>query len=676
MPYIKKTIRLQTLRIAFVGLLTATSAAALNGVAAGQDALGGGNALDANLNPNSRINPTIRSRTQQYQQYQARNRLITGDVAGGRGFRGSVGYSAVGDFRGTLGSDDLFQFRAGSATSSLSFVQSGLSRQYLQLGASLNAFEYRRSASAITSGDIGQQRQRITPSLHNAERRFEHEALSRMLQGDVERIGQPSTIGFLRTEQGQPVPVTASPLRGIMANPLQPGLDQSGLSTFDLSQLREDMQSGFAFPTIGEPFPVAFQDQIDGAVDGADDDADADMTLQPGPQPDAPRPQPGDQSAADRLPWTDNRQQSATERNRVQTQRTVQTPADYQRILKNITERYANREGVDLSIDPQLIRGLGEEFTELRNELRRQSLQRGTIGEEAGDADEDEFNDPQQQPDGDEEIGTERRSLQRGDAQLSPEEFLEQRLGQALRTRETTRRPSEVQGIDSPFREMSQRALERRREESRQRVGLRAEQYTDLLAHGQRVEKLSGDTEDWLNELISRGEAALRSGEYFNAEQRFNRALRMTRNHPTALAGKAHAQLGAGLHLSSALTLRALFTDRPEMIDAQYAENLLPSQQRLQAAINTIRGRLTDDVEPASNGLLLAYIGRQTDNRALMQEGLSAIESSNPDDPLLPLLQGIWLQGKSADDAVTGPAAPADPEEPDSDDDGLAEPGK
>src|SRR5690606_25525976 len=46
--------------------------------------------------------------------YRLRNAVITGNVAGGRAFRGEVDYRAPGEFGGRLGSDDLFQFRTRS----------------------------------------------------------------------------------------------------------------------------------------------------------------------------------------------------------------------------------------------------------------------------------------------------------------------------------------------------------------------------------------------------------------------------------------------------------------------------------------------------------------------------------------------------------------------------------
>jgi hypothetical protein len=51
------------------------------------------------------------------QDYRARNLVVTGDVAGGRGFRGSVGYRAEDDFAAPTSQAATIQFRRDSAYS-------------------------------------------------------------------------------------------------------------------------------------------------------------------------------------------------------------------------------------------------------------------------------------------------------------------------------------------------------------------------------------------------------------------------------------------------------------------------------------------------------------------------------------------------------------------------------
>ena len=70
----------------------------------GQNALGDGRRLDANLQRGS----GGRNAVGQTPNFSARNDAITGNVTGLGYFRDDVGYGASGAFGGSLGDDDLF----------------------------------------------------------------------------------------------------------------------------------------------------------------------------------------------------------------------------------------------------------------------------------------------------------------------------------------------------------------------------------------------------------------------------------------------------------------------------------------------------------------------------------------------------------------------------------------
>lgn len=84
--------------------------------ALGQNALGDGRALDNNLSTQGRANTPVRDLNA---ETRFRNAIVTGNAPNGLSFRGDVGYSAAGEFRGELGADDLFPFRRDSLTSGL-----------------------------------------------------------------------------------------------------------------------------------------------------------------------------------------------------------------------------------------------------------------------------------------------------------------------------------------------------------------------------------------------------------------------------------------------------------------------------------------------------------------------------------------------------------------------------
>jgi hypothetical protein len=172
-----------------------------------------------------------------------------------------------------------------------------------------------------------------------------------------------------------------------------------------------------------------------------------------------------------------------------------------------------------------------------------------------------------------------------------------------------------------------------------------------ILQHGQKLERLSSEEQGRFNELMTDAEDRLRKGEFMAAEQRFQRALRFTPNHPLAMAGAANAQVGAEYYLAAALTLRMLFTDHPEMIDTTYDEALLP-RERLDVAVTGVRQRLESPADREAYAFLLAYLGRQLGDRAIIQEGIDGMAQ---DDPLTALLQTVWLKTNKA---TTPPQTP------------------
>ncbi len=147
-------------RLIFV--LTCLSGVALAVPAAlAQDALGDGTALDSSLRVGSGgRNPDARDFRA---ELAYRNAIVTGNVSGGSAFRGDVGYSAVNDFRGATGADDIFDFQrdaflSGLATrgiSGISSIQSSLAYGVTgQSNGLIGDVIINRPSSGLSSGDL------------------------------------------------------------------------------------------------------------------------------------------------------------------------------------------------------------------------------------------------------------------------------------------------------------------------------------------------------------------------------------------------------------------------------------------------------------------------------------------------------------------------------------------
>jgi hypothetical protein len=92
---------------------------AAGSMAWGQQRVGNdGRALDANQQVGSAGYNRVEGRL----DYSRGNNIVTGNVGGGRGFQDTVGYRAVGEFDGQLGTDELFGFRASSLSSNPGYL--------------------------------------------------------------------------------------------------------------------------------------------------------------------------------------------------------------------------------------------------------------------------------------------------------------------------------------------------------------------------------------------------------------------------------------------------------------------------------------------------------------------------------------------------------------------------
>ena len=168
---------------------------------------------------------------------------------------------------------------------------------------------------------------------------------------------------------------------------------------------------------------------------------------------------------------------------------------------------------------------------------------------------------------------------------------------------------------------------------------------------------------DFYSESMVEGQRLLGESRYFDAEERFARALDMKPGDVTARAARLHAQLGAGLYLSAAINLRDLLTRNPEVVSLRFSGPTIPAPARLNSIAaelrsNFLRARDQRSQPVAGEGLLLAYVGWQTGDTSMIEQGLNvartgALGSVDPkaNAALVDLLESVWL-------------APQQPEQP------------
>jgi hypothetical protein len=520
-------------------------------------------------------------------EFRRRNELVTGNAPGGRGFRGVVGYSSPFDFRGGLGSDDLFEFRAASLFSDPRLLQAAPSLRY---GIAMGQLEVYRSGRAAAAGDIRDAQiqsqrlgdlQRMQPGadgqLSQLRRIVDASALEAGLDQYIARTGAPTAIGVVQTRGNLTRRLSASSLAGLQPALADADLNQFGvptatsgafgptqdpyfisgmLSPMDQARLVEDARTGRVSGAVGELFRDSF---LDTRVDPRDR---MDRGL--------------DERLDQMVPSTRLGEPETTE---------ADSLPSWQRIRDEVARRHASTLRGGAAVD-----GMPSEEERRGIETDLERLRRG-LGATPGGT-------PSPDP----------------DAGATPDE------GEG--DGEDAETPLDVTAFGRILRH-----------------GQRVDSLVDPADRTRAAE------------LIGAAEGELRRGEYFQAERSFTRALRLVPGHPTATAGLAHARLGAGLFIPAAMVLRDLFTYQPEMIGATYAAELMPNRPRLLQSLESLRERAEGGRDGADTGLVIAYVGWLLQRPEVIREGLGLMEQADPADSLRRLLGAIWLERGADTDA-------------------------
>lgn len=560
-------------------LLTPCIASAQNALDAGQrnaparpDPLGSpvtqqtytarGRALDANSQVGSSgFNAPVAN----FQQELAlRNAVVTGNVAGGKAFRGDVGYGAADDFRGETGSDDLFEFQRDSAYSGLA-TQSirGITPLQFQLTEStagqtqgmLGDLIVRRSSAGVSANDLDPATARINVDPY-ANLRGSLRSTSDFV---LRNTRYPFVLGTLgkETEGASRLYMASNPLIGVKAITL-------GNSAF-AAQERPDL---------------ILEGKISGLSDQEREDAGRDGLSAPVGK----RIEPS-------TPLDSVRTDLARKADNFLSKPYVDRP---------VREGEAPEAEADRGIDPS--ESIDQRFNRMLDEVRDSLRKRLKSMEEAAPPSEE----PSSENEGNEPEGNagQKDEIDRRGKTLSPEEIIARARG--------------------------------------------------LLDNGDvRIQALldQNDTDDLYSWHMRKGEVALRTDRWFEAEERFTAALRSKPGDAIAAAGRINAQLGGGLFLSAGVNMRNLFAAYPELIPARYTAELFPSGKRLDGVKLTLRDRMKKTHTPFAReaATLLAYVGWQTESSKDVADAFTALDEAHrvagdAPDALELLLREIWLK--------------------------------
>ena len=545
--------------------------------------------------------------------YTTRNLVVTGNVAGGREFRGAIDYNAPGAFGDQLGSDDLFRFRARSMS------LTPLSRQ----GRAFTNLAPRpifTDSHGLSAGDVYKQRATQLPTVQARPtalanyRRTVGSLATTALAGAGEPRG-PFTM--IRTKRGDLVRLEASELRGVRAIPLLP-------------------EAPTLIPADDEAISAAAAQRRDVAGSEADQDdkGDADLLDESG------APMRIDESPM----WNPSIEIGHQLMALVQPQ-VVAAKVD------QMEQRIVLIEHVIL--DPRKTQDVepGEDvYLDMLRQIEAQA--RGEPAADQADAGDEQKD---QQPQDDEGSQTGSESPEEQTLELpSYEKLVAAQEARIRAIREMYALPPALaDDADQPQADADELPL------PSQLGRLIRKLDHDLPA----LSSMAGKSDTRVNVLFRDAETYIAEGKYFKAEHAYKKILMFQVNHPLGSAGVIHAQLGVGMIRSAAMSLRQHFRRHPEMMATRYRPELLPEASRLRTITRRIE-RFVESNDRSGPALLLAYLGYQADSPKLVRYGLDLAQSREPNDPLLPLLRRIWLvdsknQAAIADFRAQEPAAAA-----------------
>lgn len=629
------------LLLSLAGLLLASPAIAQT--PADRPALGGGRALDANTKVGGD------GRNQQSQDINALIRfndaIITGQAAGGKSFRGPLGYRAASDFRGPLSTDSTYRFERDSALSGL--ASSGLrssdllSQQFaLSSGRTSPSYDPRISSA-------------LTPSRSSVSSGDSLRSLRSIADYESAQARRPTVLGITADEAtGTRQALTASRLTGLRTQ----RIDDRTTDT-----LRRTSSTASSNLDATRPANPANLTETARANAGNPADINSNRLTNPTPERSAAALAPTAPSAGGTSPA-----------------RTA---------YSDVADRFRSAAGAADLRRPEGLRpartGPEERDSRAAREPRptRSELESGTSSANR--------NNPNAPLKGEDPAQTELRLLRQRLAGLraDTDRQIAQPIDPAPRLRlDLVGTPTRFVDPSKPAPLPGEEFLPQRYrnpEQTPPRTRTAWDVYADQqltkalqsMRQGERLKSLlSADAEKTLPDyakLMTDAATALSAGRYFDAETLYTRAMFLnpdpssaTSGDVMARVGRVHAQLGAGLTMSSATALRALFIDHPEMLPVRYDPDVILPAKRADALAQELSLEIGKGMTALADesAFLLAYLGFQFDNQAWLDEGLKRMKLRASDMDLARAEQAlaarrIWGNEKTEPDQPR----PADP---------------
>ena len=165
-----------------------------------------------------------------------------------------------------------------------------------------------------------------------------------------------------------------------------------------------------------------------------------------------------------------------------------------------------------------------------------------------------------------------------------------------------------------------------------------------------------GVTSPALRQLLEQAEALLAEGKYVSAVTRFGAAEYLVPNQPMVSLGQATAELGAGYYRRAANDLRAAFDRSPELTMARVDVAGLVGEERASAVEADLRGLAQSDPRGEDPLFLLAFVSYGGGQYAQAATYLDLAQERSG-DPFYGTVKRLWALDRRADNADDAPPA-------------------
>jgi hypothetical protein len=152
-----------------------------------------------------------------------------------------------------------------------------------------------------------------------------------------------------------------------------------------------------------------------------------------------------------------------------------------------------------------------------------------------------------------------------------------------------------------------------------------------------------------LRDVLKSAEDLMRGQKFAAALEKYDVARQVAPNNSLITMGRANAELAASYYRRAEQSLREAVGRAPELVVAQFDLKALVGPERLQVLVRDLKEIAANDKQVARPMILLAYIAYNTGNEAQAGEYLAAAEQrAGGDDALLSAWRKNWTLPKGA----------------------------